>query len=271
MGPRVPLLVDAIIRVVSAMGELRGNKAIEDAAITWVMQLERDAGREPRDTRYRGAPADIESAPRMIEVKAFGKSNRGNDLWLETRQVDEAHENPDFYVYVVENVAQGDLAGFKLKVLGGERLARLLERAKEQRYYTVPWPVADYDSAPTDAAGDDLSWESPSQESSDTSTLSLAMSSTGDSTVIVFQGDDAAYLRWLSEHPVGYVVNAERRPRSSNLKLHRADCTWISGRGKPGAYTERDYIKVCSTDLFALKRWARETVGGSLDPACGCS
>jgi hypothetical protein len=31
--------------------------------------------------------ADIESPPRMNEVKAFGKSNRGNDLWLETRQV----------------------------------------------------------------------------------------------------------------------------------------------------------------------------------------
>jgi Protein NO VEIN, C-terminal len=90
------------------MAELRGNKAIEDAAISWVMELERDAGRQPRDARYRGAPADIESPPRIIEVKAFGKSNRGYDLWLETCQVDEARENADFFVYVVENVAQGD-------------------------------------------------------------------------------------------------------------------------------------------------------------------
>jgi hypothetical protein len=45
---------------------------------------------EPHDTRFAGAPADIESPPRLIEVKAFGKSNRGFDLWLETRQVDEA-------------------------------------------------------------------------------------------------------------------------------------------------------------------------------------
>jgi len=122
------------------MAELRGNKAIEDAAIAWVLELERAAGRAPRDTRYRGAPADIESPPRLIEVKAFGKSNRGYDLWLETRQVDEARHNPDFYVYVVENVAQGDRSKFTLKVLGGERLAALLDRAKEQRYYTVPWP-----------------------------------------------------------------------------------------------------------------------------------
>jgi hypothetical protein len=131
------------------MAELRGNKAVEDAAIGPVMELERGAGRWPHDTRSTGAPADIESPPRLIEVKAFGTSNRGYELWLETRQVDEARRSPDFYVYVVEHVRQGDPSRFTLKVLGGERLARLLERAKEQRYYTVPWPVADYDACPT--------------------------------------------------------------------------------------------------------------------------
>jgi hypothetical protein len=125
-----------------------GNKAIEDAAITWVMGLERAAGRRPRDTRYQGAPTDIESPPRLIEVKSFGTSNRGYDLWLEVRQVQEAQANPDFYLYVVENVRQGDPGQFTLRVLGGDRLRCLLEQAKEQRYYTVPWPVADYDSCP---------------------------------------------------------------------------------------------------------------------------
>src|ERR1022692_35459 len=57
------------------MAELVGNKAIETAAIEWVMELERTAGRQPRDTRFAGAPADILSPPRVIEVKAFGKSN----------------------------------------------------------------------------------------------------------------------------------------------------------------------------------------------------
>ena len=128
------------------MPENVSNRAVEDAAILWVMELERIAGRTPVDTRYRGAPADVESPPRLIEVKAFGKSGRGSDLWLETRQVDEARGNTDFYVYVVENVRQGDPALFTIKVLGGKRLARLLLRAKEQHYYTVPWPVADYDS-----------------------------------------------------------------------------------------------------------------------------
>jgi hypothetical protein len=85
----------------------------------------------------------------VIEVKAFGKSNRGYDLWLETRQLNEARSNPNFQLYVVENVRQGDPALFTLKVLAGERLARLLDRAKEQRYYSVPWPVAHYDTCPT--------------------------------------------------------------------------------------------------------------------------
>jgi hypothetical protein len=80
-------------------------------------------GRRARDVRGTGAAGDVASPPRTIEVKAHGRSARGTDLWLETRQVDEARSNPDFYVYVVENVRQGDLSAFTLKVLGGPRLA----------------------------------------------------------------------------------------------------------------------------------------------------
>jgi Transposase DDE domain len=47
------------------MAELLGNTAIEAAAIEWVMKLERAAGRDPRDTRFAGAPADILSPPRV--------------------------------------------------------------------------------------------------------------------------------------------------------------------------------------------------------------
>lgn len=133
------------------MARLVGNRAIENAAVAWVMELERRAGRQPRDSRYRGAPADIESPPRVIEVKAVGKEScRGEFLWLETRQVDVARGNPDFYVYVVENVAQGDPERFRLKVYGGEQLQRLLANAKEQRHYDIPVPVAEYDRANAD-------------------------------------------------------------------------------------------------------------------------
>ena len=135
------------------MAELVSNKAIENAAVDWIMGLERAAGRQPRDTRNKGAPADIESPPRMIEVKAFGTSNRGFELWLETTQIQQAQRNPEFYVYVVENIRQGDPALFSLRVPGGDRLARLIANAKEHRYFTVPWPVADYDSCPRELDG----------------------------------------------------------------------------------------------------------------------
>src|SRR5205085_428563 len=70
----------------AATRELRSNKAIEDAAVGWVIESEQRAGRDARDTRYRREPADIESPPRLIEVKACGGSMRGTDLWLEPTQ-----------------------------------------------------------------------------------------------------------------------------------------------------------------------------------------
>lgn len=128
---------------------LVGNKAIEDAAIAFVMDLERGAGRSPVDRRYEAAfAADIESLPRIIEVKAVGGSQRGWFLPLEIPQLNEARTNPTFFVYIVDNVRQGDPATFGLKILGGQRLARLIAKAKERRYFEVPVPVAEYDTAP---------------------------------------------------------------------------------------------------------------------------
>jgi hypothetical protein len=43
-----------------------------------------------------------------------------------------------------------------LKVFGGERLQRLIARAREKHYYEVPVPVAEYDSAPTVVHGESL-------------------------------------------------------------------------------------------------------------------
>jgi hypothetical protein len=126
-----------------------GNKAIEEAAVAFVMGLERQAGRHPIDRRYvASSPADIESSPRIIEVKAVGGSQRGWFLPLEVAQVEEARRNLNFFVYVVDNVAQGDSEQFGLRVLGGALLARLLDKARERRYYEVPFPVAEYDAAP---------------------------------------------------------------------------------------------------------------------------
>jgi hypothetical protein len=125
-----------------------------------VLGLERDAGRNPVDRRYEATyPADIDRPPRTIEVKAVGGSQRGWFLPLETAQVAAARANPDFFVYIVDNVRRGDPSKFGIKVLGGERLARLLANAKDRRYYEVPVPVAEYDAAP---GRDAINGESPS-------------------------------------------------------------------------------------------------------------
>lgn len=136
------------------MAPIVGNRAVEDAAVAWVIELERLDSRTGRDTRSQG-PGDVSSPPRTIEVKAYGKDARGQNLWLETRQVTAALTDPEFWIYVVENVAQSDPATFRVARLGGDRLATLLERRREQHYFLMPWPVADYDAnPPTVATGD---------------------------------------------------------------------------------------------------------------------
>jgi hypothetical protein len=125
-----------------------GNKQVEDAAIRFVIEQERRFGRDARDTRYRGAAADIESGGRVIEVKAVGGRLRGYGLPVEARQIEEARSNTNFWIYIVENVVQGDPAKFELRVLGGDQLRRLLANAREHRYFEVPVPVAEYAKIP---------------------------------------------------------------------------------------------------------------------------
>lgn len=128
--------------------ELVGNRATENAAIEYVIAFEAAHDRTAVDTRGKNAPADVESSGRTIEVKAYGGSARGQDLWLEARQVAAAESRQDFWVYVVDNVRQGDPAHFGIRLLGGELLARLVARKRVQTTYIVPFPVGAYDSAP---------------------------------------------------------------------------------------------------------------------------
>jgi hypothetical protein len=81
----------------------------------------------------------------------------------------------------------------------------------------------------------------------------------------MFIDEDAEYLAWVERHPEGFVVNADRTPRAEELVLHRGSCFTIRNPKKPkGAWTHRDYIKVCSEDLAELERWARDETGGTL-------
>lgn len=124
---------------------IQGNRAVENAALSYVTTHEQSRGRAAHDTRGTGAAGDLVSAERVIEVKAYGGSSRGQNLWLEVRQVEEARANPDFWLYIVENIRQGDPTQFRLLTFGGGDLAALVSRAKERRYFEIPFPVQIYD------------------------------------------------------------------------------------------------------------------------------
>jgi hypothetical protein len=121
---------------------LIGNKSIEDAAITIVLEHEHVSGREAKDSWDREAAGDIETADRTIEVKAAARYLLSS--------VEEAERDPRFFVYFRENDTQGDQTKFELRVLGGYALRRPLARAKERSFFEVPLPAAEYELLPRD-------------------------------------------------------------------------------------------------------------------------
>lgn len=125
-----------------------GNKETEQAAIAHVMALERAAGRDPKDVHALGHPYDVDSSPRMIEVKAFGRSARSEPLPLEHRQVTAAKANPEhYYVYVVDNLAGIGGAEVGVRILHGETLLTMIERSRPQITYWPTFKATEYDQA----------------------------------------------------------------------------------------------------------------------------
>jgi hypothetical protein len=81
-----------------------------------------------------------------------------------------------------------------------------------------------------------------------------------------FKDDDTQYLRWLANHPDGYVVNTQRGISPHYMVLHRATCPTISvpgSRARPGGFTERGYAKACADTVLALRAWVQ--ANGRLD------
>jgi hypothetical protein len=112
------------------------NSATERVAIAFVIKQERLQGRVARDTRGRGA-GDVESDGRVIEIKAFSGSWRSGVLYFTSPQLREGERNADYYVYIVENIGQGDPSKFAMSVLHGEDLRRLFASAKPHRSYVA--------------------------------------------------------------------------------------------------------------------------------------
>jgi hypothetical protein len=89
--------------------------------------------------------------------------------------------------------------------------------------------------------------------------------------VIRFSDDDEGYLAWVSAHPEGFVLNIRCKADPSYVVLHRASCGSISGKQARGAFTHRNYRKVCADSIVALRVAAqREGRGdGSFSRECG--
>ena len=78
----------------------------------------------------------------------------------------------------------------------------------------------------------------------------------------IFDRNDDEYQDWLTKNPNGYVANVRRSMSPSYRVLHRPWCSTIrnySGLVRKGAFTERSYIKVCSTEIDDLRDWLRRT------------
>ena len=71
---------------------------------------------------------------------------------------------------------------------------------------------------------------------------------------VTYFDDDDAYFAWLADNPDGYVVNVRRTLTRGYVQLHRATCRSISVRREPGAYTERDYRKLCARTRRDISR-----------------
>lgn len=77
--------------------------------------------------------------------------------------------------------------------------------------------------------------------------------------VFQFERDDVAYLRWLEEHPGGYVLNSNYSFSPRLTVIHSATCATIkkasaTGR-RDGGFTERGYVKVFADGIDALQEW----------------
>lgn len=128
------------------------NYETENRAIAYVIAHERAAGRTAQDARHiPGSLVDVESSDpatgekRLIEIKAFGGTGRGDFLWLEPNQVEALEQIPGSHLYLVTNVRSNDPSEIRVLDLTGEQLRARLAAKREKHYYEVPMPVGVYD------------------------------------------------------------------------------------------------------------------------------
>ncbi len=89
----------------------------------------------------------------------------------------------------------------------------------------------------------------------------------------IFDNDEKAYLDWLQKNSGGFVLNSRRDIDQTYMVLHRSGCYYISrynDMSRPGGFTERSFIKICSTDINDLRAWVRAhgRLDGSFSKEC---
>ena len=71
-----------------------------------------------------------------------------------------------------------------------------------------------------------------------------------------FVNDEAGYINWVSEHPMGYVLVSHNPPSSNYLTVHRADCCCINPAKAPHKVNwTKSYIKACGGSLAEVQQW----------------
>ena len=83
-----------------------------------------------------------------------------------------------------------------------------------------------------------------------------------------FTDDDPGYMRWLARNPDGWVLNADRQPKSDYLVLHRSTC-WTISRANV-RYTSGDFLKSCDSNPKNLSAWAISQTGNTPDVCQKC-
>jgi len=77
--------------------------------------------------------------------------------------------------------------------------------------------------------------------------------------IIEFENQEQSYLRWLSDHPSGYVLNTYKKFRPQYARLHSASCVIMRLYMRhmvPDAFTCSEFKKVCSGSRADLELWA---------------
>jgi hypothetical protein len=84
-----------------------------------------------------------------------------------------------------------------------------------------------------------------------------------------FVRDDPGYMRWLAQHPTGFVINTYSSPSAAYLKLHRATCASITRLQRNATtFTGGEYSKLCG-DRIELEQHARR-LGGTAQRCTNC-